>query len=433
MTRTTFRMKIAMAVALATTGLTVSSLRFDRAAGAGEPIGNQVDPKPVRPAEPRNAVWSIEGVVVDDQGKPVPGAVIHAREEADPVGAKTAADGTFTLWLGSAPLYTRELVAHADGGARIGLVQFDPPRQFAAKDPVRLVIKPARTVLVRVKDAAGAPIPGAAVEAFDFAYHYHTATGPDGLATLRVPADARIQGVVGLKSGAGFDYFENYRTNPPSPSFAFPPLPGEITLTLDGARTKRIKVVDPTGRPVPGVVVKPFRPKKAGKIATIEIARGATTSATTDAQGVAVFDWLPKIEANGQAVGFDTSFFIEPPIGFFPPERRSEPAGTISSTSQLRRWARLSGTVRFTDGRPAGDPDHRGIDCAGLDSHRGADRRRREVFLRPCRSRGFPNDHRQRRELGCPGPYQRCPGRGSRATRARLHAHQRHTGSRAGH
>ena len=78
-------------------------------------------------------------------------------------------------------------------------------------------------------------------------------------------------GVIGLKSGAGFDYFENYRTNPPSPEFAFPPLPGEITLTLDGARTVRVKVVDPTGRPVPGVVVKPFRPQKAGKIQTIEI------------------------------------------------------------------------------------------------------------------------------------------------------------------
>ena len=53
-----------------------------------------------------------------------------------------------------------------------------------------------------------------------------------------------IRGVIGHKSGAGFDYFENYRATPASPEFPFPPLPGELALTLDGAQTLKIKAVD---------------------------------------------------------------------------------------------------------------------------------------------------------------------------------------------
>jgi beta-lactamase regulating signal transducer with metallopeptidase domain len=354
MTRTTFRMKIALFVTVAAMGLTVASLRLDRPVRADRPRSIQGDPQAAGPAQPKNAVWSTVGVVVDEQDKPVAGAVVHAREEADAAGAKTAADGTFTLWFGFGSMYTRELVAATDDGARMGALTFDPPRHFAAKDRVRLVIKPDRTVSVRVQDAAGAPIPGAAVEAFDFAYQFHAHTGRDGVASLRVPAESRIKAVIGLKSGAGFDYFENYRTQPPGSAFAFPPLPGEITLTLDGARTARIKVVDATGRPVPGAVVKPFRPTKAGKIETIEIAHGATTGVTTNAEGVAVFDWLPKAVAGSRPPSGGVTLIVDAPPGFCAADPlRSTAAGPTDLTAPLKRSARLTGTVRFPDGRPA--------------------------------------------------------------------------------
>jgi len=273
MTRTTIRMKIALAVAIAVTGLTVASVRLDRPARAAEPKKNQADAKATAPAVPKTAVWSIEGVVVDEAGRPVPSVIVHAEEEADPAGGKTAADGTFTLWMGGKGLYTRELVAETDGGARIGLARFQPARFQGSKEPVRLVVKPARVVMVRVKDAAGLPVPGAAVEAFDIASHYHATTGPGGLATLRVAADARIRDVIGHKPGAGFDYFENYRATPPSPRFDFPPLPAEITLTLDGAQTVRVKAVDSKGQPVSGAVITPARLQKPEKIAGIFIRR----------------------------------------------------------------------------------------------------------------------------------------------------------------
>ena len=226
MTRTTIRMKITLAVAVAATGLTGGSVRLDRRARADETTSHQADPKATAPAIAKTAIWSIEGVVVDEQDRPVRDAIVHAREEADPAGSKSAADGTFTLWLGNGPLYTRELVAETDGGARIGVTRFQPPRHaFLSKEPVRLVVKPTRAVRVRVKDATGVPVPGAAVEAFDYAYQFHATTGPDGVATLRVPAEARIRVVIGHKSRAGFDYFENYRTSPRCPSSISHPCP----------------------------------------------------------------------------------------------------------------------------------------------------------------------------------------------------------------
>ena len=52
-------------------------------------------------------------------------------------------------------------------------------------------------------------MPGAAVEvAGNFAVLDDATTGPDGSARLRVPADAKVEWVIALKSGRGFDYAE---------------------------------------------------------------------------------------------------------------------------------------------------------------------------------------------------------------------------------
>ena len=75
-----------------------------------------------------------------------------------------------------------------------------------------------------------------------------------GIAVLRVAADARIWWIVGCKSGVGFDYFENYRSVPPT-SFSAPPRAAR--LVLDGARTVRVHAVDAAGRPVEGVEFYP--------------------------------------------------------------------------------------------------------------------------------------------------------------------------------
>ncbi len=61
MTRTTIRMKIAVAIAIAVTGLAGSTIRLDRPARAEQPSGNQAEPKAAAPAAPKNGVWSYRG------------------------------------------------------------------------------------------------------------------------------------------------------------------------------------------------------------------------------------------------------------------------------------------------------------------------------------------------------------------------------------
>ena len=129
MTRATFRMKVTVGISLAVSALAAWGIQLDRPARAGQSNDNPVDTKATAPDRPKDGVWAIKGVVVDERGNPVAGAVIHAREEADAAGAKTVANGEFTLWAGHGPMYTRELVAEVDGGARMGRVQFIPPRQ----------------------------------------------------------------------------------------------------------------------------------------------------------------------------------------------------------------------------------------------------------------------------------------------------------------
>ena len=107
---------------------------------------------------------------------------------------------------------------------------------------------------------------------------------------------------------------------------------------------------DSKGQPVAGAVSVPFGLRKPGKIESIDVSHGATTSSTTDGQGVAVFDWLPK-DTTG------VRFLVKSPQGLYHPSQeeplRYVKGGPTELTSRLHRRPRLTGTVRFPDGRPA--------------------------------------------------------------------------------
>ena len=126
------------------------------------------------------------------------------------------------------------LRASADGGGRLGVFS-EAARDLAPGEPVRVVLRPSRPLTVHVKDAAGKPVAGAAVEVVtgDATGSVEPgATDGGGVARFRVPADAPADGVLAVKEGVGADYFTNLRDRPRVP---VGPPPTEVDLILAGA------------------------------------------------------------------------------------------------------------------------------------------------------------------------------------------------------
>ena len=343
MTRMSLCNRFAVAATAAVTGVIVVSLQCASAAWADGP--------PAPPAAKAESLgerdtWRLSGVVVDEQGKPVAGAVVRGAEGPGlswipRPEARTAGDGTFHLDLPR--MIIRGIMAQREGDERIGLARFERSLS-GSREGLRIVVKSPRVVTVRVKDAAGAPVAGAVVDAAELCYRSEPArTGPDGAAVLRVAADAQVEWVVGHKDKVGLDYFENYKSRIGE---VRPSLPSEVGLTLDGAVTVRVKVVDSAGRLLPGIRVNTGSLRKPGKIDSTRSGLFESLSQTTDAQGLAVFAWVP---ASAFAVDFaprSESYITTNAVQY-------GKDGPTELTAHMLRKTRLSGRVRLPDGQPA--------------------------------------------------------------------------------
>ena len=243
----------------------------------------------------------VRGKVVDEDGDPVAGAVVRIDAAMwTPPDASTDADGTFAVNLRSdiPPRIEPDIHALADGGRLQAEVD-----SVAWGTAPTLVLKPARTIVAKVVDADGGPVAGATVsaEAYSYLPKALAETDENGEARLLVPPGIEIIYVAALKPGAGFDYFENFETWP-TPEAETYEAPEAVTLTLEGARTVRVSVRDPEGRPVPGVRVHPKSIKKREKLSRMTPSLPERI-VISDEDGVATFDWLPRDLSN--PVGFD--------------------------------------------------------------------------------------------------------------------------------
>jgi RNA polymerase sigma factor (sigma-70 family) len=270
--------------------------------GGAVPLASQT-PGPVPKAEdkakehqsPRSEV---HGVVVDELGQPVAGAEVLAN--AFTIGATRATtnqDGTFALSIQRPQVDGTSLLARSAGGQRLGNFIYGTFLTVASADaPARIVLKPAREVTVRVADADKAPVIGAGVEAAGtWSVLASETTGPDGTARLRIPADARVEWIVALKQHRGFEYAEFGQSDDRARSSAGAPateLPDSVSLVLARGRTARIKAVDRDGKPLAGVGFVPWLLHREGRRSSVNYS-SVTLAATTGADGIANFDWLP--------------------------------------------------------------------------------------------------------------------------------------------
>ncbi len=240
----------------------------------------------------------VHGVVVDDAGRPVAGALVQAKafSEREARGI-TGADGSFTIPIRSERVDGTDLLARSANRDRCGFFRYDYNLAKAdAEKPARIVLRPSREVEIRVTDSGKTPVPGAAVEiAGSYSVLDDATTGPDGAVRLHIPSDAKVDWIVALKSGRGFDYAEYGTIDDQGRSHGGAPastLPRLVALTLDGARKVSVKAVDRDGKPLAGVGFSPWLLHKEGRRSRVNFL-SRIFATMTGPDGVATFDWLP--------------------------------------------------------------------------------------------------------------------------------------------
>ncbi|WP_337176000.1 sigma-70 family RNA polymerase sigma factor [Paludisphaera sp.] len=339
-------------------GLTGSAHDPDAAARAERPEAG------AKPGDPR-----IRGVVVDEDGRPLAGAEVRL----DPftpreVLTTTGADGSYAMTAPGPDVEGRMILARAGDGRRLGTFTYGYKLSPAeAEAPIRIVVGPAREVLVRVADAAGKPVAGAMVEAAGDHYALASATSDAaGEARIAVPADRRVQWIVARKSAVGCDYaeFGNFDKYPDRSEGVRPAaLPPFVALTLGEPRTVKIRAVDEEGAPVADFPFYLWLLKKDGRRGEVNY-WSRLHEGRTGPDGVAVFDWLP-----GRSKGTLTFW----PNGDGIAHRRvSVEPGQAEAVARLIRNVPIRGRVTLPDGSPAGGVKVEADGSGAMDHGRGS-------------------------------------------------------------
>jgi RNA polymerase sigma factor (sigma-70 family) len=322
-------------------------------AGLALGFGPRPGPAPaaVAPAEGETRPGAARGVVVDESGAAVAGAEVRfAAYSPLEVRAVSGPDGGFALAIPGGRVDSRPLLARTADGRKAGTSQYGYNLSRAeAAEPVRIVVKPARAVDVRVADANRAPIPGADVEAAGSADVLDRATtDASGAARLLLPPDALVSWVVARKKATGYDYaeFDGYdATGLNRVATTASRLPAEVALTLDAPRTVRVRALDAEGDPVAGVGFRVRPLHKDGREGMVIYVTSLNVE-TTDAAGVAVFDWLPRTQ--------ETSEFFPTTAGYANRRAVLAPDGE-TYVARLARNETIRGRATLPDGSPAAD------------------------------------------------------------------------------
>ena len=348
------------------------------------PPMKQVDKPSVKEAKsatekktPPKSETAITGVVVGQHGQLARNVEVELGSGAERHVTKTDAQGGFRFSMKDFRSGSTLRARTADS-ARQAYYRFPWTNDVASSGvrPIRLTMRPARVVEVSVHDGQGKPLAGATVGIVaDCREMDQGRSDAEGKCVLRMPADVELRNIYALKSGQGVDYV------------AFP-LKGmalekkddtskesdeneklSVALKLDGAKTVRIKLVDPEGKPVEGLKVSPgwfFKDEASLENCRNELSLSGVKAfhVKTDADGVAAFDWFPVWQTSPMAfwkLADKEKTWVSKRIDFDPSEGKEE------LTVSLVRTVPLRGQVRFPDGSPAAGVQVHG-DGSGRDS-----------------------------------------------------------------
>jgi hypothetical protein len=291
----------------------------------------------------------IDGLVLVE-GKPVAGVKVRLLTwtTSEKVSCTSDAKGAFRMALNGPVVGFGALVATANDGALQGIAQIKG-NNLHSRVTLNIDLKPSFSVTIRVVDGQMKPVAGAAVCIPD-RYFMLTAgeTDEQGMATCRIPADAQVWWIMGLKPGAGFDYFENYKSWPPSKA-SLPP--AQITLMLEGSRKVTVHTNDAGNMPLSGFGILPIGIQKKGKISFANLSGVGLLKGVmvrSDQQGIAHFDWIPRdLGKNGITFQSGENSYESSDYARFDPaqESRTLVAHFVPATT-------ISGKVSTPDGKP---------------------------------------------------------------------------------
>jgi len=199
--------------------------------------------------------WSVGGIVVDGQGKPVEGARVRpirtdfngweTLETRFARNCRTDAQGKWRY--GSIPAPQSEFECEIDDR------QFAPERrslsrvEFGADDrraAARIVLQPGITVSGKVLDEHGKPIPGALIRIGLQHALRQAVSGADGVYHVG-GCDSGISAIVASAESCATEVHEHW----------IGPKPGPVDFRLKPGGVVRIRVVDEQGKPCPGARV----------------------------------------------------------------------------------------------------------------------------------------------------------------------------------
>ncbi len=302
----------------------------------------------------------IRGVVVDENDQPVSGATVWTNSEAVP---ETVSDSQGRFQLPGYFLYHHiQYLAYIPGTDRIGYVQLPQIEENSKELPeIKIRLGKGRRFFGKVTDESGNPVAGAYVGAssqsmtidpvltdsrgnFEF-FYYQTVTFD----------------VFAIKPTVGFDYLkvEDERDRDTIQQNI-----GPLTLRLTKTDPLSVHVENESGVPIEGIQVEPWLISISGKkyrsglwstnTAMNTVSKTAQKLklffATTDAQGNAVIDWLPKeIRGETEIIVREKKLNRE---NLYGTERVLWKPGTGHISVQLPELVPIRGSVRLPDGAP---------------------------------------------------------------------------------
>jgi hypothetical protein len=223
----------------------------------------------------------------------------------------------------------------------------------AERKAVKEILPPSRAFSVHVTDGKGQPVVDAEVYfRLNNREYDQGQTDAEGRWSCLVPDDIENWHIFARKANVGFDYCVCSLL--PGSSEEMEPLPDQIKLTLDGARSLGVKTVDHEGKPVAGVRVGVGNIRKPGRKLGIylpDVSYSIWADALwpiTNEDGIAVFDWLPKRFERDLPIRIHTEeYFARDSSMNLMADKPIE-----DLTIPLLPIEELSGRVTYADGRP---------------------------------------------------------------------------------